>query len=377
MTSSMETTRPLNICLICSELLGWGAAGGYGFATRGIARELAALGHRITAVIPQPRGKTEQNFELDGFTVIGYPRRRILDSRAIYRSLNADIYHSQEPSLSTYLAQLAAPQAVHLVTSRDPRDRHDWLIEMRYPTFSRLRLLPTYFFYENPATHRAVRHAARVFVPAHCLVNKVNRKYRLNKAPSFLPTPVRVPEHIRKASRPTVCFVGRLDRRKQPERFMALAPLFPGVDFLVAGSAQDAGYEQELKDSYGRHGNLQLLGFIDQFADQGLSEVYSRSWIMINTAAREGLPNSFIEAAAHGCAIISAVDPDGFASRFGVLAKGDGFANALQELLDGDRWQELGQAGRDYVRATNSPEVAVAAHLEQYYSALKTRESNH
>lgn len=49
----------MHICLIASEFLGLGTAGGFGFATRSLGRNLACRGHQVTAVIPQPIGLIE------------------------------------------------------------------------------------------------------------------------------------------------------------------------------------------------------------------------------------------------------------------------------------------------------------------------------
>ena len=125
-------------------------------------------------------------------------------------------------------------------------------------------------------------------------------------------------------------------------------------------------YDRELRQAYGSLPNLELLGFIDQFRSDGLTQLLSKSWILANTAAREGLPNSFIEAAAHGCAILSAVDPDGFASRFGRQVTDDNFAAGLRYLLENDRWRGLAAAGYQYVRDTFSLENAIDRHLAVY-----------
>ena len=177
-------------------------------------------------------------------------------------------------------------------------------------------MLRTAAFYENPLTRLAVRRSRRVFVPARCLTGKVKGKYGLGVTPSFMPSPIAMPATpITKSSRPTICYVGRLDRRKRPDLFLALAPQFPQAEFIVAGTAQDNRYERELLERFGGAANVRMLGFIDQFASNALSGVFSKAWVMVNTAAREGLPNVFIEAAAHGCAIVSRHDPDRFASR--------------------------------------------------------------
>ena len=362
--------KVLHVCLIASELLGWGKAGGYGFATRSIAQGLVAAGQRVTVVLPCPLGKEPGRFELDGFEVIAYPRSELLRSGKVFAALDADIYHSQEPSVASYFANKAVPHRVHLVTSRDPRLWRDWWVEFSHPTFSYLRTLPTIAVYENPLTYAAVRRADAVFVPAHYLVDKTTSKYRLKREARFMPTPIRVPESVRKAEEATVCFVGRLDRRKRPELFLDLAEQFPDVTFKVAGASQDPAFENQLHQRYGHLPNLQFMGFVDQFDDQRLSDLYSKSWIMVNTAAREGLPNSFLEAAGHGCAIISELDPDAFVRSFGALASDGDYAKALRELLGGERWRSCGELGRNYVLQTNEPNIAIGKHLAAYRQAL-------
>ena len=64
-----------------------------------------------------------------------------------------------------------------------------------------------------------------------------------------------------------------------------------------------------------------------------------KSWILINPAIREGLPNSYLEAAAHQTAILSYVNPDDFASRFGFHAATDNFEEGLTTLLKNNYWK--------------------------------------
>ncbi len=361
----------MRICLIASEFLGFGTAGGFGFATRSLGRNLVARGHEVTVVIPRPRGVSATTANVDGILLLTYSRLEIIDSMRLFRDVNAEIYHSQEPSLATYLCQRAVPDAVHVVTSRDPRDLHDWWIEFRYPSRTRLGVVRTALFYENYFCKRAVRRCSRVYVPARCLAGKVQAKYRLDKPPEFMPTPIRMPAgEVQKAERPTICYVGRLDRRKRPDRFLTLAEKLTHCDFIVVGEAQDPAYKRELEARFGNIRNLKMLGFVDQFASNKLSEVLSMSWIMVNTAAREGLPNVFIEAAAHQCAIVSAHDPDGFASRFGRWCPDADYRSAVSELLGDDRWRACGQAGAAYVEQTNREDLATASHLDSYLSLL-------
>ena len=90
----------------------------------------------------------------------------------------------------------------------------------------------------------------------------------------------------------------------------------------------------------------------------------------MNTSTREGLPNSFLEAAAHGCAILSAVNPDGFASEFGWHVKDDRFALGLQELLHHHHWKEKGLRGQAHVIKTFEITHAIDEHLRRYEQVL-------
>jgi len=356
----------MHVCLLSTEILGWGRAGGFGFATRALGDQLVERGHRVTVILPQPRGTEERNIVLGGINVSAYPRLAFTEGLALLRSVDADVFHSQEPSVGSWLARRAQPGKKHFVTCRDPRSFSDWLMEMRYPSYSAFQVLKAAVYYENFLTRAAVRKASKVFVPAQFLGEKVKRKYGLKMVPEFLPTPIRFPDTVRKAQRPTVCFVGRLDRRKRPESFLELPERFPEVEFICVGDAQDPDYAAMIEERYGRIANLDLTGFIDQFADDRLSKILARSWILVNTSVREGLPNSFIEACGHRCAILSSVDPEAFATRFGAFVPERDFATGLRTLLQDDAWRDRGEAGYAYAKANNDAAVSVELHLQVY-----------
>jgi glycosyltransferase involved in cell wall biosynthesis len=360
------------VCLIAVEIFAWGKYGGFGRATRIIGRELVNRGITVSAVVPR-RADQPPIANLDGMAVHGLTLTDLLGGGHAYQRIGADIFHSQEPSFGTYLAARAQPMARHVVTFRDPRDATDWKTERDLPSLSVLQVLANRLYEDNGLVQRAVRRADRCYVAARMLAAKARAKYALGCEPEFLPTPVLVPERVEKDPEPTICFVARWDRRKRPELFFELARAFPHVRFLAAGRSRDPDYERALRDRYGKLANVELLGFIDQFRGGELSRLLGRSWVLVNTAAREGLPNAFIEAAAHGCAILSAVDPDAFASRFGHHAADDDFVRGLTILLEGDRWRQLGEAGRDHVRRVFAVKPAIDRHIEIYTELLAQR----
>lgn len=360
----------MRVCLICTEFLGWGAAGGYGFVTRITGEYLAERGIDTHAVIPQPRDINERETSINGVKLKNYPRLAFAEGRRLFASCDADIYMSFEPSLGSWLAQKAMPRKRHIVSFQDPRLFKDWWIEFIHPTLSKKQVLMTCLYYDNPLTRSAVHGADHRVVPANFLIEKAKRKYKLDSAPTFLPTPVKMPVSVEKSERPTVCCVGRWDRRKRLEIFFELAKDFPDVTFIAPGVAQDAEYDAQLRKTYGSLPNVEMPGFLDQFKDDRLSKVYESSWILVNTAAREGLPNTFIEACGHRCAILSPSDPDKFASRFGCFVGDGDFGAGMRALLTDDRWRDQAEKGYAYVRDIYDAGRAIDAHVNLFESVL-------
>jgi glycosyltransferase involved in cell wall biosynthesis len=346
------------------EIFAWGKHGGYGRATRVIGRELARRGVEVHAVVPL-RGNQRPVELLDGITVLGFPPGKPWRAAGLLRRANADIYHSQEPSVTTALAQREMPGRKHVVTLRDTHELADWATELRYPSLNRIQVLANKLYEDNSLVQRAVRRADRVYCAADFLRAKAQRKYRLPTSPELLPTPVRMPGLVVKAILPTVCYLARWDRRKRPEIFLELAARFPDVRFIALGSSRDRDYERRLREKYAHLPNLEMPGHVDQFDSDAVDRILTRSWVLVNTSVREGLPNAFLEAAAHGCAILSAVDPDGFASRFGGHVQNDDFAGGLASLLAG-KWAALGEQARRHVLSTFELESAVEQHLSIY-----------
>ena len=347
------------------EIFAWGKHGGYGRATRLIGRELAHRGVQVTAVVPR-RGTQGPVERLDSIEVLGFEPGMPWRAGRLLRECNADVYHSQEPSFTTYLAQKTMPSRAHLVTLRDTHDRSDWITELRYPSLSRLQVLSNKLYEDNLLVQRAVRRANRVCAAAEFLRIKGARKYRLTSLPDLLPTPVAVPDVVEKAAIPTVCYLARWDRRKRPELFLDLARKFPHVRFVAFGTSRDPRYERQLRSRYAGLPNLEMPGYVDQFGSGLVANTLSASWVLVNTSIREGLPNAFLEAAAHGCAILSSADPDGFATRFGARVVGDDFVAGLKYLLTDNRWRECGALGREYVQTTYELELAMERHLRHY-----------
>jgi len=361
----------MHICLLSMQIFRWCNFGGFGRATRMIGRELARRGHKVSAVVPLRAGaKRLKRESIDGVMVYGYPPSQLCLGQGLCREIDADIYHSQQPFIGTYLAQSAQPQKAHVVTFRVANLFRDWIAAFQHAQASAPRVARILLYSNNPLTSWAVRRADGWGVAGEFLREPLRRKYGSKVAPVFLPTPVDIPIDREKAPSPTVCFVGRFDRIKRPDRFFNLASLHPEISFIAVGRANNQTYWNSIEFSEPWPSNLELEGFIDQFESERLSEILGRSWVLVNTSEKEGLPNAFLEAAAHGCAILSPHDPDGFASRFGYHVQNGDFSAGLRWLLRDDRWRERGEAGRAHVRERFATDIAIDRHLAFYEEAL-------
>jgi glycosyltransferase involved in cell wall biosynthesis len=368
----------MRVCLISVEFF-INKSGGFGRATRKIGRELAARGVEVFAIVPQQGDQGPREIH-DGVTVLAFPKHRPWDALRLAREVNADVYHSCEPSMTTVFAMRGMPQSKHVITFRDPRSWDDWRKEYERPARSKLQVVSNWLFEANGMVKSAVRRADGVYSIGHYLVPKIKRIYGVDS--EFLPTPVDVQEAVvPKAEVPTVGWLARWDPVKRPEIFLQLVEKFPGVRFKFAGSALDQQWVKHLRDTYGGAPNLEWIGRIDQFRDPAAhAALLDEAWIMVNASTKEAMPNAFLEAAAHGCAILSGLDPDGFATKFGYHARraegvsgypdADDFARGLQWLLDDNRWRERGQLARQHVMNNFETEVAIQKHIAVYRKHL-------
>jgi glycosyltransferase involved in cell wall biosynthesis len=368
--------RTLRICLIASEYAGIDRWGGFGVLTRDLAAALAARGHDVYVVMPlkptQRPVTTMAGVQVVGVRVPTYRGFRKAKAYAgVFRAIDADIYHSQDPTVLTRVAEYAAPRRKHVVTFQDPRTIEDWRKQWVPRVRNGLEEWSFRFKYWKdivPGIHRA----DACFCQARCIIERSMALYGLSRAPGFLPNPVACPttEPV-KSVEPSVCFVGRWENIKRPELFVDLAARFPEVQFTLAGScagdpARDAQIHRRARDLP----NVYAPGWI---GPESRGELLGKSWILINTSTKECLPVSYLEAAAHRCAILSHGNADDFASSFGYWAREgtlDDFAAGLKYLLSENRWKQLGARGYEYVSATHNMDSVIDLHLRTYEQVL-------
>jgi glycosyltransferase involved in cell wall biosynthesis len=349
----------ISICLVATELFEWGRHGGIGMATRMIGAALVDRGVDVSVVVPRGAGQAPVE-ELDGMTVHSFPLWRYPLTGPLYRGVDADVYHSEGLSWGSVLALDSMPKGRHIVTFQNPRTRDEWMALYRFYPLRR-RLFNALY---SGRLVEAVGRMDAVYCQSRDMIHKAKRLFNLSGEPGLLPNPVDVPALIpQKSGEPTVCFLGRFDGEKRPELFLEMAERFPEARFVAMGKANDDSVDRALRSKYGGARNLEMPGFI---SGRRKIKVLEEAWVLVNTSVSEGFPVSFLEAAAHGCAVLSPHDPEGFASRFGRHV-GDGDLDAgLRFLLDSDRWKRRGEDGYTYVSEFHEKGRVIDMHMAAY-----------
>ena len=364
----------MRICFPVSEIFAYGFYGGFGSLTRSLAKGLSDKGHEVYVVTPRLSDKQKPVEVMDGFTVVSHSLgvRNYLRSKFFYDEIDADVYHSEEPNIGTWLAMKVKPYSKHIITFQDPRTleekRREWdhlglLQRLRMEVICRGLL-----YYSRKASMRTNDK----FVQAWSFADKSKKLYRLSDSPGWLPNPVRLPNgNVRKSDVPTVCFLGRWDARKRVEWFFRLAKLFPNIDFIAMGkcSPQFDDYDKFLRDEYGRLPNLTLTGFV---SEDEKSSILGKSWCMINTSWRECLPVAYLESLAHHTPIISFENPDNLPKSFGYHVESgsfDEYVSGLKWLLRQD-WMGIGDAGFEYVKKHHEFDKVISQHEGVYNNLM-------
>lgn len=381
----------MKVGFIVNEFFKYGSYGGYGFATKAIAKGLVKRGVETELLINNSRfKKIPKLFEVEeGVVIRGYPasKRNLLFPIKEFKTAAADIYQTCNISLDTNYAMRCMPCRKHIINFQDPRSQEDWREIYTHPqaliedggtksSFNyTLKLKIAFSLYRN-----AIEKADGLTIQAKYLAEKVNDIFRVKQNYEFLPNPVNVPKHkLTKANKPTVTFLGRLDSIKRPEVFFELAKRFPDADFLVVGKATNDKKDEELRKTYQNQKNLKFLGLI---LDEKLkSEILGKSWILINTSLHECLPVSFLEAWAHKCAVLSCQNPDDLTEKYGyftgkILGTGlkaedlKKFEEGFRWLIENNNWEQLGEKGYQYVLENHEFDEVIGKHIKYYRKTL-------
>jgi len=370
----------LRICFIVNEYPVKGKVGGFGTLTRDLAKGLTARGWDICVLVPRHKeiaANIQKNIEfVDGIPIFTIPSnfKGKLENKAVYKLIDADIYHSEDVIYDSYFAaKWSKKGAKHIVTFQDPPTFEDlWMLETtRNEGHSKLKKFKwrIKFALRHMVFMKYIKRCDGFFSEAKFLIDKSKKMFNIKEKIGFLPNPVNIPKRkMKKARSPTVCFLGRWDTQKRPWLFFDLAKKFPKVIFIAMGQPQEnVEWLKDFKKKYGNLKNLQMPGFV---SESEKSKILEKSWALVSTSVREGLPVAFLEALAHETPIISFVNPDKLPEKFGFWAKTENFEDGLEWLLQSKEWRLKGKKGRKYVETWHAYDRVLEMHEKVYQEIL-------
>lgn len=201
----------------------------------------------------------------------------------------------------------------------------------------------------------ALHHADQIVVQTERQREQLRARFGrdgvLIRNPLPQPAAAPIPPELRDQPGPFMLWVGRAERaNKRPELCVELARRCPQVPFVAVMNRSDPSLFRELCAA--APPNMRI---IESVPFDRIDAYFARSLALVNTSIREGFPNTFLQAAAHGVPILSLlVDPDNFISRNGCgVACGDDIERLAAETLriasDKEHRDGMGAAGRRYV----------------------------
>lgn len=398
----------------CDEIIPTNNHGGFGYLAKVKAETLVKMGHEVHVFVPSytrlPEDEARDGLRVEnGVTIHNYfvpyeVDRRVskliwnsfstgmrnqapnrLDALLATRDYQFDIFHSEEPLDYTLIAMKYNTN--HVIVFQDPYDDADIeLLKESRRQFRRfgdinLRLIENDFIinraYEN--MKRTYRNTVSkvlkkskpnsVFAEAHFISEKTMKLFNLNYKPSVLPNPINMPPTIpKKSERPIILWIGRWDPVKRVQLALDVASKLKSYEFYFIGVPTKNRFiqavYQNLSARFSKFSNIHILGFITEEQKELLLD---QAWILINTSFREGLPITFLEAAAHGLSILSTVNPDGWADKFGkFITQESAFTTSLKEFVEDEEFRTFGKKAFEYVRNVHDIQKVMAKHVEIY-----------
>lgn len=392
------------------------AHGGFGFLTKQKAEYLAKMGHDVHVFIPASSYDRENNANKDllinGVNLHLYKagdrlsegrfkrmaaqfsqhwiRNRNLDSAL--EKFPVDIYQSEEPGLFT--KQSLKYSNNQLIIFQDPNDEDDFkIMDKAYEEYigkesaeidsEEIKVGRFSLFFARKSRDYvrdllADLDSSMVYAEAEFISAKVKRMYSLPYLPGHLPNPIDIPASIRpKSKNPSVVWIGRWDPQKRPDVALKVASAMKDIDFYFIGKATEhevyQNRERALKELYRKYDNIHFEEFI---SEERKRELIEKAWILLNTSVREGIPVTFLEAMVTKTCIVSSVDPDYYASQFGIPVKNGDYVGAIRMAISDGIHKEKGQKGYEHALAVHEIDKVMKKHVDIYKRIIALNEAH-
>ncbi len=371
--TSNTAGRKIKVGLIIDEFFGGAGTpyGGYGFLARKYVAKYIP-NEQIEVEVLLGRGKknfSAQRYEEDGCTLYRLPRWSFFAKRWLKKQ-NYSVYLSIELTSTYALKNEPDPSKRLILWIQDPRPESAWCI------VNTLQSLKCPFFF-NPKIYNFVEKLnaqKRVaFISQGRSLNPLGIElYHLPKETPvrFLPNPVDIDWEFQfdlAKKKKAVVFLGRLEAQKRCWLFCEVAKRMPEYDFYVLGQFfRNPEDNRRMLAPYmkGDLSNLPNLHFVGHDDGEKKKQLLKDSRVMLSTAIWEGIPISWLEGLSYGATLVTCLEREGLAERFGEFVgeiNGDGFEGvdrfipAIRRMMEDDEfYSQKARAAVDYIRETHS-----------------------
>ena len=379
--------RPLKVGLIINEFFGGAgtAFGGFGMLARQyICRYIPNEDIKIDVLLGKNKKKwfEVQQYHEDDVDLYRLPKLKIFAQKWLKKQ-DYDIYLSIELVSNFILEQEPDRSKKLILWIQDPRPMSAWqnvigtMQTIKDPCFFKAKIYKTVCNWSRAGRVRFISQGK-------CLESLAKELYKLppDTPVKFLPNPIEINFDLNfdiKKNKKQVIFLGRLEAQKRAWFYCEIAKMMPEYYFYVlVGFFRFAEDNKRMLGTYmnGQVKNLHFVGHVDGAEKQKFLE---ESRVLVNTAIWEGIPISWLEVLSYGTAVVSAVERENLASKFGgcvgdILGDGfdgvDKFIPVIRELMENDElYAQKAEAAIEYVRHTHNIQRFVKDLREEIYEA--------
>ncbi len=364
------SSQKLKIGLIIDEFFGGAktAFGGYGFLARKyIAKYIGHSDISIDVLLNANGHKwMARKYKEDDTKLYCLPRRKFW-RRLWLRRKNYDMYLSIELTYPDVLLCEPSKDKKLILWIQDPRPKSAW------NWIESMESIKDPCFY-NQKNYDAVHNwcnAGRVkFISQGVSLNSLaSELYNLpaDTPIQYLPNPIDIDFNFRfdiSKKKKQVIFLGRLEAQKRAWLFCEIARKMPEYEFFVLG--QFFRYKEDNQRMLGKYmnGDIKNLHFVGHVDGAEKVKLISESRVLCSTAVWEGIPISWLEALSYGTLLVSDLERENLATRFGKFVgeiAGDGFDGvdkfipAIRELMENDElYGEKAIEAIEYIRKVHN-----------------------
>jgi len=345
-----------------------GYVGGAEVEQVSLGKELSSLGQNVCFITYYYGHKQTEN--IHGISVVkAYSRAEVRKSNSFskiksiwhcLKKVNADIYFHEAGAIGflPIFSDIRRKKFVHRIAS-------DAVVLSK-------SLSGRHSFSENLITAFEIKKADAVIAQSEFQKRLLENRFKVESVVIKNGMPI-TQNPCEKSVPPVVLWVGSITKVKNPTLFVQLAKSLPNFHFeMVGGRTDDSELYENVTKAGEKLTNFKFHGFVPY---PEINDYFKRASIFVNTSKIEGFPNTFIQAWAHFCPIVSLhADPDGIIQNEHIGFHSGTFKKLILDvttlLEDENLRKTMGRDGRNYVEEKHDIRKIVKQYIKTFNAIL-------